>query len=104
MDKNISYAVLIKYLTRVTFIFLAVPYLIFFYGWLYWWLAVPMTVICLLPILWDWGWSSEISTPAQDHEKSTITLWQIAIVCGVALLFVLISGIGGWGWQNADWD
>jgi hypothetical protein len=103
MDKNISYAVLIKYLTRVTFIFLAVPYLIFFYGWLYWWLAVPMTVICLLPILWDWGWSSEISTPAQDHEKS-ITLWQIAIVCGVALLFVLISGIGGWGWQNADWD
>ena len=104
MDKNISYTVLIRYLTRATFIFLAAPYVILFYGWLHWWLAIPMTVICLLPILWDWRRADETSSPVQGQEKITITLWQIVIVCAAALLFVLISGIGGWGWQNADWD
>ena len=101
MDRKISYTVLSKYLTRATFIFFVVPYLIFFYGWLHWWLAVPMTVICLLPIVWDWKRPYETSTSAQEQEK--ITLWQIAIVSGAALLLVLISGIGGWGWQNTDW-
>jgi len=103
MGKKISYTVLLKYLTRATFIFLALPYLIFFYGWLHWWLAIPMTVICLLPIVWDWKRTYEISTPTQEQEKTTIKLWQIAMVCGAALLFALISGIGGWGWQNTDW-
>jgi len=64
MDRKISYTVLSKYLTRATFIFFVVPYLIFFYGWLHWWLAVPMTVICLLPIVWDWKRPQETSTIA----------------------------------------
>lgn len=104
MGKNVSYTVLIKYLTNATFVYLAVPYLIFFYGWLHWWLAVPMTVICLLPILWDWKRSPATSTSIQGQEKITIALWQVAAVSGAALLFVLISGIGGWGWQNPDWE
>lgn len=101
MDKNIPYTTLIRFLTTATFIFLTAPYLIFFYGWLYWWLAVPMTVICLLPIILDWR---RPYAPEQGQEKIIIRGWQIAIVCGVALLLVLISGIGGWGWQNVDWD
>ncbi len=103
MGTSIPYPVLKKYLTRATFIFLALPYLIFFYGWLHWWLAVPMTVICLLPIVWEWKRTQETSTLAPVQEEMTIQLWQIVVVCGVALLFVLISGIGGWGWQTSDW-
>jgi hypothetical protein len=104
MNNTVPYTVLIKYLTRATYIFLVAPYLIFFSGWLHWWLAIPMIVVCLLPILWDWRQSSEASISTQDLGKSTITLWQIVVVCSVAFLFVLISGIGGWGWQNADWE
>ena len=104
MNRKISYTVLSKHLTRATFVFLVLPYLIFFYGWLHWWLAIAMTVVCLLPILWDWKRPSETSTPLQEQEEITIKLWQIVIVCGAALLFVLISGIGGWGLQNKDWN
>jgi hypothetical protein len=102
MEKDISYPVFLKYLTRSTFIFLVVPYLIFFYGWLYWWVAIPMTVICLYPIFWDW--KQPYGTSDQGGEKNAITLQQIAIVCGGALFLVLISGIGGWGYQNTDWE
>ncbi|MGE5777105.1 MAG: hypothetical protein ACM33V_12855 [Chloroflexota bacterium] len=101
MSKQISYAALSRYLTRATVIFLTLPYLIFFYGWLYWWLAITMTVVCLLPIVWAWKRPQEASAPVR--EAAAIKLWQIMGVCAVALLFVLISGIGGWGWQTGDW-
>ena len=104
MNKRISYTILSRYLARATFVFLLLPYLIFFYGWLHWWLAIPMTVILLLPLLWEWKRPHGTSAPASGQEEATIQIWQIGIVCGAALLFVLISGIGGWGWQNPDWD
>ncbi|MBI5294819.1 MAG: hypothetical protein HY869_05040 [Chloroflexi bacterium] len=104
MDKKISFAVLKKYLTLITFFFLAVPFLIYFFGWLHWWLAVPMTVICLLPLLWEWKRSNDISVPAHEQEPAAISGWQIVIVCGMTLVLVLISGIGGWGFQNVDWE
>lgn len=40
----------------------------------------------------------------QDRQENTFTAGQIAMACGVALFLVLISGIGGWGWQQQDWD
>jgi hypothetical protein len=104
MQKNILYTTLARFLTTATFIFLTVPYLIFFYGWLHWWLAILMTILCLLPMLWEWRRPGATSTPEQGQEKTTIRVWQIAIVGGVALLLTLISGIGGWGWQNVDWE
>ena len=104
MSRNIADPVLLRYLTRVTFIFLLVPYLIFFFGWLYWWVAIPMTIICALPVVWDWRWPDERSLTAQTGEKTSLSLSQIVFVCSIALLLVLISGIGGWGWQNVDWD
>ena len=103
MDKSITRAALRHYLIRVTFIFLASPYPIFFFGWLHWWLAIAMTILCVLPIWWEWKRPLEPS-PYVDEDKSSITVSHIAIVCGVALLFVLISGVGGWGWQNIDWE
>lgn len=103
MNKRISYTVLSRYLVIATVVFLLLPYLIFFYGWLHWWFAIPMTAICLLPLLWAWKQPQETSTPAPGQEEATIEIWQIGIICGMALLFVLISGIGGWGWQNTDW-
>jgi len=104
MEKKISYPVFIKNLTRSTFIFLVIPYLIFFHGWLYWWLAFPMTVICLLPILWGWKQPIESSDSAREEQSGNISLGQIAIACGAALFLALISGTGGWGWQNTDWN
>lgn len=105
MDRKISAAVLKKYLTLTTHLFLVVPFLIYFFGWLHWWLAVPMTVICLLPLVWEWKRSNDISIPAHEQESATtISGWQIIIVCGMTLVPVLISGIGGWGFQNVDWE
>ena len=101
MDKNISRAALVRFLTPATLIFLVLPYLIFFFGWLHWWLALPMTVVCLIPIWMEWKRPQEM---LQDHPEATITAWQITMMCGVALFLVLISGIGGWGWQQQDWD
>ena len=103
MDRNISHATLIRYLTLATFIFLAVPYVIFFFGWLHWWLAIAMTVICVLPIVWEWKRPNPESKP-EEAVGVSIMGWQIWIVAGAAFVLVIISGIGGWGYQNADWE
>lgn len=103
MDRNISHATLIRYLTLGTFIFLAVPHLIFFSGWLHWWVAIPMTVIGLLPIVWEWRQWHPIPK-LEGTAGDFITKWRISIVAGLALALVLLSGIGGWGLQNVDWE
>ena len=87
-----------KCITILSYIYIALPVLIFFLGWMKLYLALP---VCLMILYAFW----KASAAEQDlwypvWNKDTILL--ACIIAGIIGLWVYFSGIGGMTYQNSD--
>lgn len=93
------------YLIPASLIFLALPAIIFFCGWL----KAPFALICssaaILPILLQIR-AARRSPAGRTHGATPIPFSPLTILLAVALgvFLVAISGIGGYGMQDIDWE
>ncbi|MCY4047527.1 MAG: hypothetical protein OXF42_05405 [Candidatus Dadabacteria bacterium] len=75
--------------------YLALPMLIFLFGWLKLIYALPLSAL-LVFLLVQWG--GEIKANVRPNRKALV-------ICGiVALLWTATSGAGGFGYQNWDYE
>ncbi|RJP52435.1 MAG: hypothetical protein C4586_02995 [Anaerolineaceae bacterium] len=85
-----------RWLTRATYLYLTFPFIIFCMGWLRLSIAIPVTAIILWVLWLLWTQSSG------DFGKNRADLHSLVPAILVAGLWVLLSGVGGYAFQN--WD
>ena len=91
MTKNIQ-SMLIK---TISYVYVTMPFLIFSIGWLKPWIGIPIALAVVLS-LWLCIKNDEYSLSVERIVP------YICIVTAIALLWVLIAGIGGYSYQNPD--
>jgi len=85
-----------KWLTRITWLYLTIPFIIFCMGWLRLSVAVPVVAIILFA-LWQ---IFKSSTPNTNYQlPGSLTIVYCLLITGI---WVFLSGVGGYSFQN--WD
>ncbi|NOH01313.1 MAG: hypothetical protein HND47_04750 [Chloroflexi bacterium] len=84
-----------KYLHRISILYLALPFVLFLFGWVRLTIAIPLAII-LLFALWRVVNQSPVSNP--QFSNPPITIYHLLVIGAWALL----SGVGGYAFQN--WD
>ena len=84
-----------KWLTRITWIYLTLPFIIFCMGWLRLSIAIPVTAL-ILWILWQLLKQAPNFDFRFPNSKSAFYLLLLTV------LWVFLSGVGGYTFQN--WD
>ena len=82
-----------KYLTRITYVYLALPFIIFCMGWLRLSIAIPVTALILWALWQLLKHYSQLPIP-----NSQFPIYPLLLTG----LWVLLSGVGGYTFQN--WD
>lgn len=95
MDQR-SGLVIDKLLIACSILYVTLPIIIFFGGWLNYYLAA---VLSLVFMVFACTLYSEFS-PVNIINKSTARFWLIVLAC--MALWVFMSGIGGFVYQNSD--
>lgn len=85
-----------KYLHRITILYLAIPFIIFCVGWLRLAIAIPAVAVILFAL---WHLFKKSSLP-DFHFPLTIRAATFCLL--LTGLWVLLSGVGGYAFQN--WD
>lgn len=108
-------------------IYLAVPHLIFFFGWLHWPWAVLAAVIVATglfavarvsmrllanqtplttpPVTWDESQESKITPTTSQQKKEFVFHREHAlIILALCLIWLTLSGVGGFVAQDLDWN
>ena len=101
---QLGFSALARYLIPASLLYLALPYTIFFAGWLRWYYALPCIGLVVLPLLHTIRELDQIVgvEQAQAH-RPALKLCHIALVSLAALLLLGVSGVGGYGYQDTDW-
>ena len=84
-------------LTACSVLYVTVPAVIFFWGWLNVYAAVPASLIAAVFAL---SIFRELHNDSQIINKDNARFWSVTLIC--MCVWVLLSGIGGWGFQNYD--
>jgi hypothetical protein len=84
-----------KWLTRITWLYLIIPFIIFCMGWLRLSIAIPVTAI----ILWVVWQLLKQNSPAQFLIPNSRSTFYFLLITA---LWVFLSGVGGYAFQN--WD
>lgn len=84
-----------KYLTRITYLYLTIPFIIFCMGWLRLSVALPVVAV-IIWALW------QIFKQNQPEQSSPIPIHWLLITALITGLWVFLSGVGGYAFQN--WD
>lgn len=84
-----------KWLSRITWLYLLLPFILFCMGWLRLSVALPVVLIC--------AWALYILIKDETNTAAVLDLGKFA-PAGVliAVVWVLLSGVGGMAFQN--WD
>ncbi len=95
---------LTRYLIPLSLLYLALPQVIFFVGWLKWYLAPFCVGLILLPLCTSIREIDLIvgTEPEQSH-GTAFGARHIVLVLLTSVLLLGISGIGGYGHQDTDW-
>lgn len=93
---------LARYLLPLSLIYLAIPNILFAAGWLKWYYALPCTLLIVFPLVRAWR-RAGAPTAAQQTAAPTLGPSHLALLLSTVLLLMLLSGIGGWGYQETDW-
>lgn len=89
----------VAWLERLTWLFLLAPWVPFALGWLRPWLALPLLLALAVSLRATARAGGEEPAPAPPPSPAAV-----AAVIALAFLWVGLSGAGGWGYQNPDWD
>jgi len=91
-------------LTVVSCLYLALPYAIFFAGWLRWWVAVPALALVAAPC-WELIRAAGRARAERSPEGTAPVVHrrQVLFLLVVAVALALVSGMGGSGYQDLDY-
>src|SRR5690606_40225431 len=86
-----------KYLQRISILYLTFPFILFCFGWLRLWIAIPASLIILFTL---YQFFKQSSLPTS---QASITNYpSVFTVLLITALWIFFSGIGGFAFQN--WD
>lgn len=89
MNKNIS---------RIAYLYLALPFIIFALGFTKWYIGIPIVAIVIWGLISMWKEADEFELHPKDAKDIlTLTLAFLIVIC-----WVIISGIGNVVYQNSD--
>lgn len=91
-----------KFLYLGSYLFLGLPYLVFFWGWLRQPYSTIFVLILLVGILAGIRTSFGRMQESPDM-KSRLSMRTIALILLTVSPVALIAGAGGWGFQDTDW-
>lgn len=101
---NLGFNVFFHYLIPLSLLYLCIPYLIFFTGWLRWYFALPGIILIIIPVFLYFREAHQTLKSKHHHQQLLrINLKHIIISILLALTLLVISGVGGYGYQNSDW-
>ncbi len=80
------------------YLYLALPVLVFFYGWLKLYTALPLSIFLVLSLIFAFKDKKAYS------ELVEIPIGFLALMLGISIFWVYMSGIGGFVWQRPDWQ
>ena len=84
----------------MTYIYLALPMVIFLLGWCKLLVGIPLACVCV--------WSLVLCYRKRENfielewKLSQADKWKLAVIAAVIFAWVALSGIGGYAWQNSD--
>lgn len=82
------------------YIYLCLPIIIFFLGWCRWYIGIPAAIILILSVL--------LCIKEQDKYQKKDSIWRkedipkFFFIILIIMVWVAISGVGGYVWQNSD--
>jgi hypothetical protein len=86
---------MVKHLSRITYLYLTIPFIIFCMGWLRLSVAIPVVAV-IVWALW------QIFKQEQFEQFSPVPVHWLLITALIIGLWVFLSGVGGYAFQN--WD
>ena len=85
-------------------LYLGLPYLIFFGGWMKWWLAVPAMALVIVPCWQTIGRAKQLFAAPDLGARAPVFGWrQLVLLLLVAAVLSVLSGMGGYGVQEGDY-
>lgn len=80
-----------------TYVYLTLPMVIFLLGWCRWYIGIPASLVVIYGVL----------RCMKEHGRrrsifKSNDMIKIIVIVGIVLLWVCLSGIGGYAWQNTD--
>ena len=87
-----------KIISRVSYFYVAVPFLIFVIGFVRWYISMPIVLITVWGLISMWKDADEFEIKPKTTKDRIILI----IAFAVTLLWVILSGIGNVTWQNED--
>jgi hypothetical protein len=86
-------------IVRLAYFYIGFPYLIFLFGWLHWYISLPVAILFLVSIYFSISiYQPDNKIVEQIFNKPKVLLWVLFII----IIFILFSGIGGYSFQNED--
>ncbi|WP_034445733.1 hypothetical protein [Butyrivibrio sp. AE2032] len=82
----------------IAYLYLILPVIFFFLGWLKLYFAVPLSAALVLSLFF----SAKQNKSKDDFIE--IPIGQLALMLVISLAWVYMSGIGGFVWQRPDWQ
>lgn len=99
-EEEVSHTGIHRTVVLMAYIYLALPIIIFLLGWCRPLIGIPIAGICVWSLILCYcGRGNYIEL---DWELSQANKWKIAIIATVVFVWVTLSGIGGYAWQNPD--
>lgn len=88
-----------RILVLMVYVYLAIPVIIFLLGWCRPLISVPLVGVCV--------WSLVLSFREREYielewKLSLEDKWKLVAITAVLFMWVALSGIGGYAWQNGD--
>ena len=89
-----------KAVVLMTYIYLALPMIIFLLGWCQSLVGIPLAGVCV--------WSLVLCFRNRENyielnwKLSQADKWKLVVIVAVIFAWVALSGVGGYAWQNAD--
>ena len=101
---SLRFDALTRYLIPASLFYLALPYAIFFVGWLKWYVTLLCLALVALPLVTRMREIDQIvGTERSQSHASVLSLHHLILVLVASLLFLGVSGVGGYGHQDTDW-
>src|SRR5450759_4725314 len=85
-----------KWIIRISFLYLLIPFLIFCLGFLKTYISVCITLFFIWLVIKNWR------RPTQESQSFLISKRALVLTILAVLLWVVLAGIGGFAFQNTD--
>lgn len=103
MKKTISRGALLSYLVPLSLVFLGLPPLIFFLGWLRPALAWPVSALFVVTCIYVTIDERRSTAVPGKGEADPFPLMALLVTVFFAFFLLIQSGVGGYGPQSGDW-